>query len=86
MDVAALRNFRPAGIAQPIQILPSSGRMETAILLPMWRRQPRSRIVRSIRSKHPSEKAAKTSAESLVAGHWSLVMRIAHAVHLTCDH
>jgi len=59
MDVVALQRFPLAGIAQPAQILRSSGGMEIATLPPTLRRKLRSRIRRSIRSRHPREKFDK---------------------------
>ena len=72
MDVTALQSFLPAGIAQPVRILRSSGKMGTATLPPMLRRKPRSRIPRSIPSRRPRERVdrPRLSHSSMVIGHW----------------
>ena len=71
MDVAALQSFLPAGIAQPVRILRSSGKMAIATLPPMSQRKPRSRIPRSIRSRRPREGAARFGNQwPVVSGQW----------------
>lgn len=63
MDVAALRSFFPGGIAQPVQILWSSGKMAIATLPPILQRKTRSRVPRSIRSRHPRERPARPEVQ-----------------------
>ena len=67
MDVAGLQSFLLAGIARPVRILRSSGKMEIATLPPMLRRNPRSRIPRSIRSRPPRERHTEFEQQ------WSVV-------------
>jgi len=71
MDVTAFQSFLPAGIAQPVLILQSSGRMETATLPLTLSRKSKSRIPRSIPSRHPKEKVGRRGRQLFVNGHWS---------------
>ena len=73
MDVTALQSFLPAGIAWPVRILWSSGKMAIATLPPILQKRPRSKIPRSIRSRRPRERPDRYW--SAVNEHWLLFRR-----------